>query len=102
MQVRTERKDMAYFVQCRKRTFRHVWKLFFEKTDIAVIDFYIFNLFPKHYIAAYLYHTIFFRLYIELKLFTNVIYLGSLTLCIWIRYQLPTKHIIKNDKPISV
>lgn len=44
MQVCTERKDMAYFVQCRKRTFRHVWKLFFEKTDIDVIDFYTFNL----------------------------------------------------------
>ena len=58
MQVCTERKDMAYFVQCRKRTFRHVWKLFFEKTDIAVIDFYTFNLYLKLYIAAYLYYTI--------------------------------------------
>ena len=52
MQVCTERKDMAYIVQCRKRTFRHVWKLFFEKTDIAVIDFYTFNLYPKPNITA--------------------------------------------------
>ena len=65
MQVCTERKDMAYFVQCRKRTFRHVWKLFFEKTDIAVIDFYTFNLYPKLYIAAYLYYIIIlYKLYL--------------------------------------
>ena len=65
MQVCTERKDMAYFVQCRKRTFRHVWKLFFEKTDIAVIDFYTLNLYPKLYIAAYLYYIIIlYKLYL--------------------------------------
>ena len=71
MQVCTERKDMAYFVQCRKRTFRHVWKLFFEKTDIAVIDFYIFNLYPKLYIAAYLYHTIFLCKFFDYILSSN-------------------------------
>ena len=73
MQVCTERKDMAYFVQCRKRTFRHVWKLFFEKTDIDVIDFYTFNLYSKLYIAVYLYYRTF--LY---KFFDDVLSLNAL------------------------
>ena len=73
MQVCTERKDMAYFVQCRKRTFRHVWKLFFEKTDIDVIDFYTFNLYSKLYIAVYLYYRTF--LY---KFFDDILSLNAL------------------------
>ena len=76
MQVCTERKDMAYFVQCRKRTFRHVWKLFFEKTDIAVIDFYIFNLYPKLYIDAYFYHTIIlYKLYLAGPAYLPMLYI---------------------------
>ena len=85
MQVCTERKDVAYFVQCRKRTFRHVWKLFFEKTDIDVIDFYTFNLYPKLYIAVYLYYRTFLyklndspRMYIIG--FIDTLYLNSLSI----------------------